>query len=104
MEDIAPYSDEQIGGAVREVHEKTRAVLIRHFAPVPVIDAVEGTPVSASDPLASKARYVGNVPPTGKPAGGLLRHKGWKASAAALPKANPKDDPTLLAAPEIEVE
>ena len=48
MEDIAGYSDEQVGGAVREVHEKTRAVLVRHFAPVPAIDAVEGTPVAAS--------------------------------------------------------
>ena len=104
MEDIAGYSDDQIGGAVRDVHEKTRAVLTRHFAPMAAIDAVEGTPVSASDPMAAKARWVGNVPATGKPKGGLLRHKGWKASAVSLPKANPKDDLTLLAAPEIEVE
>ena len=33
MEDIAPYSDEQVGAAARDVHEKTRDVLIRHFAP-----------------------------------------------------------------------
>src|ERR1700691_4778429 len=31
MEDIAPYSDEQIGAAARDVHEKTREVLTRHF-------------------------------------------------------------------------
>lgn len=104
MEDITSYSDDQVGGAVRELHEKTHAALLRHFAPVPVIDAVEGTPVSASDPTAAKARYVGNVPATGKPSGGLLRHKGWRASTATLPKVNPKDDLTLLAPPEIEVE
>ena len=104
MEDIASYSDDQVGGAVRELHEKTHAALLRHFAPVPVIDAVEGTPVSASDPTAARARYVGNVPATGKASGGLLRHKGWRASTATLPKVNPKDDLTLLAPPEIEVE
>lgn len=104
MEDITPYSDDQVGGAVRDVHEKTRAVLVRHFAPVPVIDAVEGTPVSASDPLAAKARYIGNLPATGKPKGGLLRHKGWKATTASMPKPGPKEDLMLLATPEIEVE
>ena len=104
MEDITSYSDDQVGGAVRELHQKTQATLVRHFAPVPVIDAVEGTPVAASDPSAAKAHYVGNVPATGKPKGGLLRHKGWKASTATMPRANAKDDLTLLAAPEIEVE
>ena len=104
MEDITPYSDDQVGGAARDVHEKTRAVLVRHFAPVPVIDAVEGTPVSASDPLAAKARYIGNLPATGKPKGGLLRHKGWKATTASMPKPGPREDLMLLATPEIEVE
>jgi hypothetical protein len=104
MEDIAPYSDDQVGGAVRDVHEKTRAVLVRHFAPVPVIDAVEGTPVSASDPLAAKAHFIGNLPASGRPKGGLLRHKGWKATTASMPKPGPKEDLMLLATPEIEVE
>src|SRR5580658_9911272 len=31
MEDIAPYSDEQVAAASRDVHEHTRQVLIRHF-------------------------------------------------------------------------
>ena len=38
MEDIAPYSDEQVAAAARDVHEHTREVLIRCFAPAPVID------------------------------------------------------------------
>src|SRR5580700_6096975 len=46
MEDIAPYSDEQVAAAARDVHEHTREVLIRHFAPAPVIDAVEGSMAS----------------------------------------------------------
>jgi hypothetical protein len=54
--------------------------------------------------MAAKAKWVGNVPATGKPASGLLRHKGWKATTAAMPKVGPKEDLTLLAAPEIEVE
>jgi hypothetical protein len=47
---------------------------------------------------------VGNVPASGKPKGGVLLHKGWKATAIALPKLNSRQDLTVLAPAEIEVE
>src|SRR5580704_8514068 len=33
MEDIAPYTDEQVGAAARDVHAKTSEILVRYFAP-----------------------------------------------------------------------
>ncbi len=104
MEDIAPYSDEQIGAAARDVHTKTSEILIRHFAPQPVIDAVEGSAVTAPGGDAGLVKFIGNVPSTGKAKGGSLRHRGWRATAASLPKLNSRQDLKILAPAEIEVE
>ena len=103
MEDIAPYADDQVGAAAREVHEKVRELVTRHFAPAPLIDAVEGSQVTPGGD-ASTVRFIGNVPATGKPSSGTLRHKGWRASAVSLPALNAKQDLTVLAPAEIEVE
>ncbi len=104
MEDIAPYSDEQVAAAARDVHEHTREVLIRHFAPAPVIDAVEGSTASAPDGNPALVKYVGNVPASGKPSAGVLRHRGWRATAVSLPQLNSRTDLAVLAPAEIEVE
>lgn len=103
MEDIGPYSDDQVGAAARDIHANTREILVRHFAPVPVIDAVEGTAVN-SDGNPSKVKFIGNVPATGKPSGGLLRHRGWRAGMVSLPQLNIRQDLAILAPAEIEVE
>jgi hypothetical protein len=106
MEDIAPYSDEQVGAAARDVHTHTRELLIRCFAPAPVIDAVEGSVANPPDGASDQAlvKYIGNVPAKGKPPAGVLRHKGWRATTAALPKLNSRQDLVVLAPAEIEVE
>lgn len=104
MEDISPYSDDQVGAAARDVHTRTRDVLVRHFAPAPVIDAVEGSVANPPDGNAALVKYIGNVPANGKPGAGVLRHKGWRATAAALPKLNTRHDLAVLAPAEIEVE
>ncbi len=108
MEDIAGYSDDQVGAAARDVHENTRTVLVRHFAPAPVIDGVEGSTVSPPDGSPALVKYVGNVPASGKPPAGVLRHRGWRATAISLPQLNARaySDNTLavLAPAEIEVE
>jgi hypothetical protein len=103
MEDIAAYSDDQVGAAVRGVHDQARESLARYVTLTPVIDGVEGTFTKAaiSDPAAVK--FVGNVP-AGKPSGGLLRHKGWRASRIDLPPLNAKQDSSILAPAEIEIE
>ena len=104
MEDLGPYSDEQIGAAARDVHMKTREVFVRHFAPQPVIDAVEGSAVTAPAGDAALVKFIGNVPASGKVGGGALRHRGWRATSATLPKLSSRQDLTILAPAEIEVE
>jgi hypothetical protein len=103
MEDIAGYSDDQVGAAVRGLHDQARESLSRYVKLDPVIDGVEGTftKPSVSDPAAVK--FIGNVP-AGKPSGGLLRHKGWRAGKIDLPALNPKQDAAIIAPAEIEIE
>ena len=104
MEDITPYTDEQVGAAARDVQQHSREVLIRHFAPAPVIDAVEGSTASAPEGKPALVKYVGNVPASGKPPAGVLRHRGWRATTVSLPKLNSREDLAVLAPAEIEVE
>lgn len=104
MDDISSAEDEQIGLAAREVLANSREVLTRYFALAPVIDAVEGSPMNQADSDPGLVKYVGNVPATGKPKGGVLRHRGWKATVVTLPKLNSRQDLAVLAPAEIEVE
>ena len=102
-EDIAAYDDDQIGAAVRSLHDQARDSLARYLSLQPVIDGVEGayTRPATTDPAAVK--FIGNVP-AGKPEGGVLRHKGWRAAKVDLPVLNPKQDASFIAPAEIEVE
>lgn len=109
MEDISPYSDDQVGAGVRNIHAQCQDVLRKHFRLAPVIDGVEGTyvKVESAGELARDAaalKFTGNLPPQGKPPGGLLRHRGWRADRVALPAASPKQNLTILAPAELEVE
>jgi hypothetical protein len=103
MEDISGYADDQIGAAVRELHDQCRESVSRYVALQPVIDGVEGTFTQApsSDPNAVK--FIGNVPAQ-PPSGGILRHRGWRAANVVLPAPGGQQDVTILTPAEIEIE
>jgi hypothetical protein len=106
MEDIGAYADDQVGAAVRGVHTDCRDSLIRHLTLVPVIDGVEGTPQkldTSKAPDPARIKLIGNVPASGKPPSGTLRHRGWMVSSINLPAIG-KQELTILAPAEIEVE
>jgi len=103
QEDIASYEDDQIGAAVRELHDQCRDAIARYVTLAPVIDGVEGTYAKAPGQDANLVKFVGNVPAQ-TPPGGTLRHKGWRATKVDLPNLPAKQDPTIIAAAEIEIE
>ena len=103
MEDIASYSDEQVGTAVRELHDQCRDAMARYVRLEPVIDGVEGTFVKAPSGDANVVKFIGNVPAK-PPAGGTLRHKGWRALKVDLPALGAKQDAAVIAPAEIEIE
>ena len=103
MEDISAYSDEQVGAAVRGLHDQSRESLSRYVSLAPVIDSVEGTYTQTPAGDASAVKFIGNVP-AGTPPGGVLRHKGWRATKIDLPPIPPKQDTAVVAPAEIEIE
>jgi hypothetical protein len=103
MEDITAYSDDQVGAAVRELHNQCRDSVTRYVTLQPVIDGVEGTFTQAPSKDPNVVKFVGNVPAT-PPSGGILRHKGWRAAKVDLPVLAAKQDAAVLAPAEIEIE
>ena len=105
MEDIGPFADDQIGAAVRDVHAQSRLALDRYMRLQPVIDGVEGTFTKTEGVDKAALKFIGKVPPSGTAAGGVLRHKGWKAEKVDLPPAGPGSlENSVLAPAEIEIE
>jgi hypothetical protein len=103
-EDVAPYTNEQIGAAVRDVHRDAARVLERLFALKPVMTESEGTPVQVpAGADAARVRLVGNV--SGNPPyRGTLRHAGWEATQVQLPAWSGSDAAARVVAPaEVEV-
>jgi len=101
-EDLAQYPDEQIGAAVRGIHEGCRKALDGRVAFEPVLHAAEGETVTIEagfDPAA--IRLTGNVG-GGPPFRGVLRHPGWRVTRATFPARRGRD-PQIIAPAEVEV-
>jgi Domain of unknown function (DUF2760) len=103
MEDISSYEDEQVGAAVRAMQTSARDALVRYVSLEPIVDGVEGTFTKPPSNDPAVVKYVGNVPAAGAN-GGTLRHRGWRATSISLPPLNPRQDNSVIAPAEIEVE
>jgi hypothetical protein len=103
MEDVSAYSDDQVGAAVRSLHDQCREALNRYIQLAPVIDGVEGTFTRLASIDPSSVKLLGNVPPQ-PPPGGILRHKGWRVVKVDLPALQGKQDVKVIAPAEVEIE
>jgi hypothetical protein len=103
MEDLSSYSDEQVGGAVRSLHDSCREALDRYIQLAPVIDGVEGTFTRLASIDPASVKLLGNVPPQ-PPPGGVLRHKGWRCVKVELPALSGKQNAQVIAPAEVEIE
>jgi hypothetical protein len=108
MDDITPYSNEQVGAAARVVHQGCREVLQEAFDLRPVHGGEERETVSLSGEYdAGVYRLVGKVPEH-PPYQGVVLHRGWKTTRVALPrvadaalKASARE---IVAPAEVEIE
>lgn len=102
-ENLESYQDDQIGAAVRSIHENCRKAIEKRVAPKPVIDQSEGDPVTIEpgfDP--NTVTLTGNV--TGQPPfQGVLRHRGWRAGKIELPTLAARQNPEIIAPAEVEI-
>jgi hypothetical protein len=103
QEDVAAYSDADIGGAARLVHTGCRKVLQEHFTLAPARPETEGSRVVLEAGFdAAVVRLTGNVVGNA-PFRGTLRHPGWKATDVRLPRTTEGHDPRVIAAAEVEL-
>lgn len=102
-EDLAAYSDADIGAAGRVVHEGCRKVLREHFQIAPVRSETEGSRITLPAGFdAAAIRLTGNV--VGQaPFTGTLGHRGWRVTGSQLPQLAPGHDAAVVAQAEVEL-
>lgn len=102
-ENVTAYSDADIGGAARVVHEGCRKVIRDYLQIEPVRAEAEGarvTLVAGFDP--AEARLTGNV--VGQPPfTGTLTHRGWRVTRITLPRIVAGHNVQVLAPAEVEL-
>lgn len=101
-EDVAGFSDAEIGAAARVVHAGSRKVVQQYLTLEPVLPQAEGDAVTVPSGFnAERIRLTGNV--AGQPPyQGTLKHHGWVAASVRLP-AIPSLDPRIVAPAEVEL-
>lgn len=103
QEDVAAYSDAEVGAAARLVHEGCRKVLAEHLTLTPVRPEAEGSRITLEAGFdAASVRVTGNV--VGQPPfTGTLAHRGWQATDVRLPQLTDAPAARILAQAEVEL-
>ena len=103
QEDVAQYSDAEIGAAARVVHAGCRQVLAEHVPLQPVRSEAEGSRVTLAPGFDAVAvRVSGNV--VGQPPfTGTLAHRGWQAASVQLPQLTDPQAARIVAQAEVEL-
>lgn len=103
QQDIASFSDADVGVAARVVHEGCRKALRTHASIDPIRSEAEGVRVTLAAGFdADAVKLVGEV--RGEPPyTGALRHRGWRATRLELPALVGDHDARVLAPAEVEL-
>lgn len=103
QQDVAGFSDEEVGSAARVVHGGCRKALQQFFEFEPAAAEAEGaTMIVPKDFDANRIRLTGNV--AGQPPyKGTLKHHGWVALQIRLPELSDAMDPRVIAPAEVEL-
>jgi hypothetical protein len=102
-QDVASFSDVDVGAAARVVHEGCRKALRAHARIAPIRDEEEGTRVTIAAGFApAEVKLSGNVAGS-PPFTGVLRHRGWRALDLSLPVPVTGHDANVLAPAEVEL-
>lgn len=104
QEDIDPYTDAQIGAAVRDIHRGCRKALRDYVMVTPILPGEEESEVTiAPDFDPASIRLTGNVQGS-PPFRGVLKHHGWRVEEVHLPALpGARDDSSVLAPAEVEI-
>jgi len=102
-EDMAGFSDADIGAAARVVHEGCARAMKQYFELRPVRTEAEGASIELPVGYdAARVRVTGNV--VGEPPyRGSLAHHGWRVESVKLPSTTAGHDPRIIAPAEVEL-
>jgi hypothetical protein len=102
-EDIAAFSDADIGIAARVVHEGCNKAINEHFTLASVRSEQEGSKITLPVNFdAAAVRLTGNIVGTA-PFIGTLVHKGWQVTGIRLPKLTSGHNAAIVAPAEVEL-
>jgi hypothetical protein len=103
QQELADFSDEEVGAAARVVHAGSRQTVQQYFAFGPILKEAEGATVSVAQGFdAQRIRLTGNV--TGEPPfRGQLKHHGWITTEIRMPQLQDSLDPRVIAPAEVEL-
>lgn len=102
-QDIASFSDADVGAAARVVHEGCRKALRAHITIEPVRPEAEGSRITLPQGFdAGEVKLIGDVRGD-PPYTGALRHRGWRAAKLELPAMLGNQEVPILAPAEVEL-
>jgi Domain of unknown function (DUF2760) len=103
QEDIAQFSDAEVGSAARLVHAGCKKVLSGWIDVRPILTVPEGQRYqAAAGTLAGQLQLVGN-PKSNQPIEGVVKHQGWRAEKVTIGNLPNGVDLAVLAPAEVEV-
>ena len=103
QQEIAGFSDEEIGAAARFVHGGCRKAFKHFFEIAPTLEGTEGGSMTVPAGFnAQRIQLTGNV--SGQPPfKGTLKHHGWMATEIRMPSMSDTLDPRVIAPAEVEL-
>jgi hypothetical protein len=103
QQEVAGFTDEEVGAAARVVHGGCRKTFRQFFVIAPAEHGNEGGPVTVPSGFdAQRIRLTGNV--SGQPPfKGTLKHHGWIAVEVRMPSISEAMDPRVIAPAEVEL-
>lgn len=102
-ENLSHYEDDQIGAAVRSIHESCNDAIKKYLSLDAVIDQNEGEEVTVPEGFNPSAiKLTGNVAGN-PPFKGILRHRGWRAAKLELPTLSAGETSKIIAPAEVEI-
>jgi hypothetical protein len=107
MDDVSPYSDEQVGAAARVVHQGCATVLNEFFKIQPAHQGQEGETLTLEGCFSPKRyRLIGSAGGE-SPITGTVLHRGWRASEVSMPRSSTSEsaveDRDIIAPTELQV-
>lgn len=102
-QDVATFSDADVGAAARVVHEGCRRALRQHAKIEPVRSEEEGSAVVIPEGYDAHAvKLIGDVKGSA-PYKGKLQHRGWRVIEMSVPEPTKDHDAMVIAPAEVEL-